>query len=108
MFKLKQIRPAGSDCTAPYEVILDKEYTVREFINTVLTNEPREWGSIGIIKRGAVFGDPCCEYRCGELLSHLPDDILDRNIDWACAHGGWSLMNYQLRLKEINNEQKEN
>lgn len=104
MFKLKQIRPEGSDCTAPYDVILDKEYTVREFINTVLTNEPREWGYIGIIKRGEVFGDPCCEYSHGELLSHLPDDILDRKIDWARASGGWSRMDYQFRLKETDNE----
>ena len=111
MFKFRQIRPEGSDCTAPYEIILDKEYTVREFIETVLTELPREWGYFGIKKDGTAYGDPYCEYRGGQLLSRLPEELLDQEINYVTAFGGWSRMDYQFRLKEEvlhTDEQEEN
>lgn len=36
MFKLIQNTPVGGDCTCGYDVKLDREYTIEEFINTVL------------------------------------------------------------------------
>ena len=45
MFKLIQTGPEGSDCTAPYEVALNGEYTVEQFVKDVILDK-RECGSI--------------------------------------------------------------
>lgn len=99
MFKLKQDGREFSDCTAPYDVVLDKEYTVNEFVQTVLTRE-KEWGYIGVYCKGAIFGKPTCEYKYGKLLYALPDDILNKRIVSVKAHGGWSRMDYLLWIEE--------
>ena len=36
MFRLIISGPTRSDCTSPYDVALDRAYTVAEFIETVL------------------------------------------------------------------------
>lgn len=38
MFRLTQIGPEGGDCTAPYTVTFDKEYTLEEFVNAIIVN----------------------------------------------------------------------
>lgn len=99
MFKLIQTGREGGDCTAPYDVELDKEYTVREFITEVLINRPNEWGDIyyceGVKIR--LVDDPHCEYRYGILLTTLPEEILDKKVIYVTAHGGWSSMDYFIR-----------
>ena len=37
MFKMYMAGKERGDCTAPYNVELDKAYTVNEFVHTVLT-----------------------------------------------------------------------
>lgn len=98
MFKLKQAGREGGDCTAPYDVILDKEYTVKEFVETVVSRDG-EWGYIGIAAKGSIFGDPHCEYKWGKLLYDLPEEIHNKKVISAKAHGGWSRMDYRLYLK---------
>lgn len=100
MFKLKQAGPERSDCTALYDVILDKEYTVKEFVDTVLTRDG-EWGYIYVMhmEDKSLFENPHCEYRYGELLSNLPEEVLDRKISDVSAGGGWSSMDYFLYLE---------
>lgn len=71
MFRLHQIRPEGSDCTAPYDVELNGEYSVEQFIKDVLLVK-REWGYIGIRDGKSIFGSPNCEYNHGTLISQLP------------------------------------
>lgn len=101
MFKFKKSGPTSGDCTAPYDIILEKTYTVEEFVNTVLTNRDNEWGYIGIKnKNEPFFGYPCCEYKRGHLLSVLPADILAKKIQSVTASGGWSRMDYKLILAE--------
>ena len=100
MFTFKTTGPADRDCWA-YDIILDKEYTVREFIQTVLDNLPKEWGYIGIGGKN-FFGDPYVEYRYGEII-HNPtamEEVMDRKIDHVRADGGWSRMDYRLYLEE--------
>lgn len=101
MFQIKQCGPERGDCTAPYEVNLDKEYLVREFIEEVLKNK-REWGYIGIKTDNIwkYFGDPKCEYRYGKLLNTLPDDYMSRKIKSVTTDGGWSRMDYILELED--------
>ena len=101
MFKLTQLRPEGSDCTAPYGVELNGEYTVAEFITDVLKDE-REWGYIGIDDGKAIFGNPCREYKGGKMLSTLPDDFLTMKVTRARASGGWSRMDYLLKVEALN------
>lgn len=44
MFSLRISGPTAGDCTAPYSVQLDKEYTVEELVNAIITNRSDEWG----------------------------------------------------------------
>ena len=97
MFSLFRAGPERSDCTAKYRVILDKEYTVRTFIKEVLKRK-EEWGYIGIEKKGAIFGDPVCEYRYGKLLSKMKKEVLDKPIISVKADGGYSCMDYLLKI----------
>ncbi|MCM1031571.1 MAG: hypothetical protein NC410_09065 [Oscillibacter sp.] len=94
MVKLKfiQTHSTGSDETAPYDVILDRECTVREFIDTVL--QGKEWGRIEI-KNGSRM-----EYRRGDIISNdMTDYDMERVINKVRAVGGWSNMNYYLEIK---------
>ncbi len=99
MIKLTQCTPTGGDCTAGYSVTLDKDYTVEEFINEVLTKN--EWGYIGIWSDEQAWfdrGDPYCEYKRDKLITQMPNDIMGKKIVKAKASGGWSNMDYLLTL----------
>ena len=101
MFKFKCIAGPGSDCTALYEVELDKEYTVLEFISTVLKEKPGEWGRIGFADSLIDWG-PYLEYRRGEVISGEEElaDCLDSKIVSVRSHGGWSNMDYMLKIED--------
>lgn len=99
MIKLKQNTKTFGDATAGYAVELTKEYNVQDFINEVLTRG--EWGSIGIYNDGQAWfdkGSPNCEYSRGELISEMPKEILNRKIKSVTAGGGWSNMDYLIKL----------
>lgn len=98
MFKRIQSARAGSDCTAPYSIVLEKEYTVEEFINAALHEYDNEWGYFGVFDGKSVFGNPECEYSNGSVLNTLPDDILRSKIVSVKASGGWSRMDYMFYL----------
>lgn len=91
-----QIRPEGSDCTAPYKVIPNRQCTLQELIDHVLANRPHEWGYVGI------GGWPCsrrAEYRWGKLLnSDLTNAELKSPIKTIEAQGGWSRMDYFVEI----------
>lgn len=95
MFKLTQLSPEGSDCTAPYSVELDREYTVAEFVEAVLSRT-REWGHVNITNGDDYFGDKICEYSHGDLKGEVPEAFKDLKVISARAHGGWSAMDYYL------------
>ena len=97
MFRLYQTGPTRGDCTSPYEVTMDKEYTVNEFIQEIFTR--KEWGYIGIYSFNDFFGDPKCEYRDDELLYSLPNEYLNKKVVKAKADGGWSRMDYLLWIE---------
>ncbi len=97
MIKLTQNTPTSGDCTAGYAVTLDKEYTVEEFINEVLTKN--EWGYIGIHSNGQAWFDigfPSCEYKKDKLVTEMQKDILPIKVKSATASGGWSRMDYVI------------
>ena len=106
MFKLISNGPEGGDCTAPYIVELNGEYTVKTFIADVLKIKD-EWGYIGIEHGRSIFGDPHCEYSNGKLKTLLPDKYLNLKVVSASAHGGWSRMDYILGV-EVTHEATHN
>lgn len=80
----------GSDCTGLYIITTPFGMTVREFI-TEWMEDKREWGYFGINDGKSIFGNPCCEYRDGKIISEpLPNDILDSVILKTEGRGGWS------------------
>lgn len=91
MFDLVMCGKIGGDCTAPYAVILEKSYTVRTFIDAVLTRN-NEWGSIKICH------GPSCQYRHGELITKMQDDVLNKAVIKVTAGGGWSNMDYTIKI----------
>ena len=52
MFSLTQVTPVGGDCCAGYKVNLDKEYTVSEFIKSVLENRKMNGATLKSKTRG--------------------------------------------------------
>lgn len=91
MFELKQSGSTAGDCTAPYDVILTGEYTVKQFIDEVLSRK-EEWGVIDNFRYKPV------QYKYGKLLT-LPEKLfLNSKIRIAYASGGWSRMDYILKL----------
>ena len=96
MFKLIQNTPVGGD-----DVKLDREYTIEEFINTVLKNYANEWG-IFEVKRGSNTIDSF-EYSYGKLASESNNVYQDYKIKEVYASGGWSRMDYVLYLEEEKN-----
>lgn len=85
------------DETTPYYVTDYKAETVREFVDEVLENK-REWGYIAVknTSHGFFFANPHCEYRYGELLSNLSNELLDATIEHIESCGGWSRMDYMV------------
>lgn len=112
MFELKQSSDVRGDCTADYEVILDKEYTVGEFARAVLSRE-NEWGRIclndepGAPRKPAVFGRLLCNYSNGRLLSELPEEIRNKKITAVKADGGWSNIDYLLAVSDESESKSE-
>ena len=99
MFELKQAGKERGDSTAPYAITLDKQYTVREFIDTVLKRTD-EWGYIGIEDhRNWSNGTPNCKYSYTKLITHMPEEVMDKPVESVTADGGWSRMDYKLTLR---------
>lgn len=101
MLELNCIGNTSSDCTASYDISMDHPYTVREFIDDVLAQFPKEWGYIQLYKRGEIWGSNVvrCEYKSSLLLSSLPEQYMDREVYAAEAWAGFSRMDITLTLQ---------
>lgn len=98
MFRFVQVGEESSDCTRSYKLILDKECTVGEFVNAVLSRQD-EWGDIRLDDEKFQFGKPFCEYACGKIFNSddsFSEEFLSKKVISASAYGGWGLMNYTL------------
>lgn len=100
-----ELKPAGNvrgDCTAPYDVVLSRECTLRELVDVILTRN--EWGYIGQYDPASVFGYPCVEYHGKELYEckwreGFGEDYYQRKVKTVKADGGWSRMDYIVTLE---------
>ena len=104
MFKLIQTSDVRGDCTASYDVQLDRVYTVKDFCETILTQRADEWGAIYLMVRSKklFWQNPSCEYRHGSRTGTAWANVLmrygDRQITQAKADGGWTRMDYYIWL----------
>lgn len=103
MFTLIQCTQTTNDCTTGYRVDFDKEYTLQEFIDAILTNKKDDWGEIKIAKRNcAWYLYPCIDYQRGNVISNpnIPEEVFDYKVKSATARGGWLSMNYIVTLEK--------
>lgn len=104
MLKFIQTHEASRDCTAPYDVQLDKPYTVAEFIREILVARPNEWGKFYVRRKGSDWMDRMAviEYRYGKMESRdgeklvIPEEFATLSIKEVEARGGYTAMDYDL------------
>lgn len=101
MIKLIQTHASGGDACAPYDVKFDKPYTVGDLVSEVLTTRKGEWGRFDLRHKGCGYFDRflSVEYRYGDLIGELPEDIAKLPIIDATSYGGWSAMDYNIIVK---------
>ena len=107
MIKLIQARPESRDCTAPYDVVLSKPYTITEFIKEVLATRSGDWGEFVVRRKGSDWLDHMAvvKYRYGKLenrdgkKAEIPENLAILSITEVKASGGWSAMDYNIIIE---------
>ena len=90
MIRFKQTSKEYGDCTADYEVIL-----------SYVLSQKDEWGTIQIYDPDKSWLDyDRYEYRYGKLNDNIPTEIMEKKIVSISARGGWSAMDYILKLEQ--------
>ena len=101
MIKYIQTSEVFGDCSANYDVKLNKPHTVGEFINLVLIERKAESGMFEIYNPDVSWLDyERYEYRHGILKDVISKEILEKRIISIEAHGGWTQMDYLLKLEK--------
>lgn len=101
MIKFIQTSEVFGDCSANYDVKLNKPHTVGEFINLVLIERKGEWGKFEIYNPDVSWLDyERYEYRYGILMDAISKEILEKRIISIEAHGGWTQMDYLLKQEK--------
>ncbi len=96
--EFRQIGKTSGDETTPYEVTKYKSQKVLELVDEILQERPKEWGYISV-GEGWFFDIPHCEYKYGKLLNVLPADVLSKRVVSVSAYGGWSRMDYYIKVE---------
>lgn len=99
-FTLYLKRGPFSDETSIYSVVMNKEMTVSDLIDYAISQND-EWGFISIIGDNGLFKPICrLEYRWGKIVSDtIPDETKGAKIKDIGAYGGWSRMDYDIRIQ---------
>lgn len=87
--KRTQITITRGDETAIYAVTGYNAKTVGEFVNEVLSEYPKEWGSFEV-------NNLLLNYRYGLIIDDIPLNVKDMRIKKIEAEGGWSRMDYTI------------
>lgn len=96
MFTLTQVGETFGDCTSSFKVNLEKEYSVIDFVSTVLSRVP-EWGFIELKIKNNEDIITRLEYRYGKLIEENFNEKLNNSkILEVKSHGGYSRMDYLL------------
>lgn len=100
MISIKATGGMGGDATYPYDVIMDRPYTVREFVDEVLAEEGN-WGCIRVSDNPRdALGELICWYRHGKLEEEYASVKKYESIQVKSAHGsgGWSMYDFTLMV----------
>lgn len=91
MIKFKANTPMSRDCTCGYDVKLDKEYTLEEFLNAIWEERRGDWGEI--VVKHSMFDDTTFRYSNDR---HSIPACLNKyeKVKEVRANGGWSHMDY--------------
>lgn len=85
--------PTGSysDATTSYDVGFNICMTLRDFINEIRMCD-KEWGTIEVCGFGRI------DYSYGDVRGTISEHLYDVGIEYIKANGGWSMMNYHVKL----------
>lgn len=93
MITLKQtIASSGKEQITKYEVAMDKDYIIMDFINEILKTRRRDWGSFEIAPLGLKV-----EYRYGMMKKpEWSTGLLYSKISSVSVSGAYTRMDYQI------------
>ena len=104
MIELKYKSGPFGDETSNYTVETDAVFVV-QFIEQVLKERDKEWGTILLSKEGSWQDEICvCEYRYGKIIRRASeyDSYGIAKIKSIFANGGWSAMNYTIQIEDYD------
>ena len=113
MIDFIQIGGPYGDGTSMYNVKLNKDFTVKEFIDYILKKYPENWGYISIADKDIVLSNQCVGW---DRLSHITRNYINGNITLknpnsstlskkvmaVKASGGRSRMDYIIGVEKEN------
>lgn len=102
IIKRKLSGPIGGDCAAIYSIKLCRDYTLKEFIEEILKECPKEWGFFELREELRARPFKVIEYKNGNLAGEIPTDIADVRIRCTKSNGGWRNMDYVIIIGGIN------
>ena len=99
MIRIKATGSMGGDATYPYDVIMDRPYTVKEFVDEVVA-EKGNWGRIDVSDSPDKWRkDVLCWYRHGKLDERgMTEGYEDKLVKSAHGSGGWSRYDFTLMV----------
>ena len=106
MFKLIKRPRSDNDKYTKYDVVLDKEYTVEEFIDAIADGRNGTHGQITIKNdkeaiESLVYNIESIDYR------HCVLQNAEEKIKQVWANGSWLKINYTILLENKKETQKE-
>lgn len=99
MLDLQMIGEAGGDSTYKYRVQLSEPITVAKFIQKAIDG-PGKFGTIRIKDYKNPGRGPKCTYENGDYISEIPEDMLQKRVWAATAHGSYGHLDYELELSK--------
>ena len=97
MIRLRTAGPTCGDCTTPYDAVMDRQYTVQEFVDEVCSEE-RNWGHVNISQDpNNMYGKLLVDYRHG-VYGEVPEQFRDMIVKSAHGSGGWSRYDFTLMV----------
>lgn len=98
MFTLVETKPEGRDGISWYNILLAKDYTLREFVVEVLKQYKDSWGDINVEKDGQQIDS--YSYSYGKLKTKFKKLPISTKIISAKAYGGYSYMTFILSISD--------
>lgn len=93
--KYIQTHATGGDCTAPYDLEFNRECTLKEFIDFIITR-----GSFGDITINTPKIFYALEFKPNKITKgSLESDLLNNIVTKANCAGGWGRMDYRIWVK---------